>query len=144
MGICFKATAEVIFISMFISKAGTRPGNQPRCFRSITLTSFIFITKEKVAKMVCLARNTLHFIQYYYQEDKSIETAIYNLISLIENILRQNEFAFLDIEEWLRGNRKFIPDIKKKFELKAAISDIENHAWQAFRNNKKEYLYDPL
>lgn len=90
---------------LFIPKVGKRPGNQPKSFRPISLTSFLLKTMEKVVDMhmrsEILDIRPLHHMQHAYQKEKSTETALYNLKTQIDRAICAKEIAvgaFLDIE----------------------------------------------
>ena len=90
---------------VFIPKAGKRPGNNPKSFRPISLTSFLLKTMEKVVGLhmreEVLKHRPLHPCQHAYREGRSTESALYALTRKIERTLEQGEVAmcaFLDIE----------------------------------------------
>jgi hypothetical protein len=89
----------------FIPKPGRTPYELAKSFRPINLTSFLLKTMERLAdqsiNMGPLKRFPLERSQHVYQRGTSSETALHDLVSRIESVLRHKVFAlgvFLDVE----------------------------------------------
>jgi hypothetical protein len=90
---------------VFIPKPGRNSHCGPKDFRPISLTSFLLKTLERLVDRYLrdevLALKPLHPNQHAYQAGKSVETALRQLVVLVEKALDQQEVAlgvFLDIE----------------------------------------------
>jgi ribonuclease HI len=90
---------------VFIPKRGRASYSDPRAFRPISLSSFLLKTLERLVehhiRRGVLQGNPLHRKQHAYQSGKSVESALHQLVSRIEDALDRKEIAlaaFLDIE----------------------------------------------
>ena len=90
---------------VFIPKPGKNSYDQAKSFRPITLSSFFLKIMEKIIDKHIrdfLGSNCpLHDLQFAYQPGKSTETALHQLVSMIEDTLERREIAlaaFLDIQ----------------------------------------------
>ena len=92
---------------MFIPKPGRNTYSGPRDYRSISLTSFLLKTTERLVDRYlrdeALAIVPLHPNQHAYQAGKLVERALHQLVVRVEKVkvLDQHEIAlgaFLDIE----------------------------------------------
>jgi len=90
---------------VLIPKPGTSSYCGPRDFRSISLTTFLLKTMERLVDRFLgdeiLVLQPLHPNQHAYQAGKSVETALHQLVVWVEKALDQQETAlgvFLDIE----------------------------------------------
>jgi hypothetical protein len=82
---------------IFIPKPGRESYELAKSFRPISLTSFLLKTLERFVEQSIrdgpLKKYPLHESQHAYQEGKSAETALHNLVSRVEGALEQNSFA---------------------------------------------------
>jgi len=90
---------------VFIPKPGRSSYCGPKDFRSISLTSFLLKTMERLVDRFLrdeiLALQPLHPNQHAYQAGKSVETALHHLVVRAEKALDQQDIAlgiFLDVE----------------------------------------------
>uniref|UniRef100_A0A1B6LSC1 Reverse transcriptase domain-containing protein n=1 Tax=Graphocephala atropunctata TaxID=36148 RepID=A0A1B6LSC1_9HEMI len=90
---------------IFIPKPGRTSYDRAKDYRPISLTSFLLKTMEKVidrhVRVNVLGNCPLHTNQHAYQQGKSCETALHNLVGIIEQAIACKEIAlavFLDIE----------------------------------------------
>jgi hypothetical protein len=90
---------------VFIPKPGRNTYSGPWDYRSISLTSFLLKTMERLVDRYlrdeALAIVPLHPNQHAYQAGKSVEMALHQLVVWVEKALDQQEIdlgAFLDIE----------------------------------------------
>ena len=90
---------------VFIPKPGRNSYCGPKDFQPISLTSFSLKTLERLVDRFLrdeiLVSKPLHHNQHAYQTGKSVETALHQLVVLVEKALDQQEVAlgvFLDIE----------------------------------------------
>ena len=90
---------------VFIPKPNKPSYAEAKSFRPISLSSFILKTMEKVLdrhmRSTALFQQPLHPFQHAYQQGKSCETAVHQLVHRIEEALEKKEVilgAFLDIE----------------------------------------------
>ncbi len=90
---------------IFIPKAGKDDYSDPRAFRPISLTSFVFKTMERMVlwhlEGTSLKRLPLHRNQHAFRRDNCTEMALSKLVAFVEEALRKKEIAvgvFLDIE----------------------------------------------
>ncbi len=91
--------------AVFIPKPGRPAYDQAKSFRTISLTSFLLKTLERLIDRYirdgALRTSPLHRNQHAYLPGKSTETALHSLVGRIEGALGRKEFAlaaFLDIE----------------------------------------------
>jgi hypothetical protein len=91
--------------AVFIPKPGRNSYCGPKDFRTISLTSFLLKTLERLVDRFLrdeiLALKPLHPNQHAYQGGKSVETALHQLVVRVEKALDQQEVAlgvFLDTE----------------------------------------------
>jgi len=90
---------------VFITKPGRNSYCGPRDFRTISLTSFLLKTMERLVDRFLrdeiLTLQPLHPNQHSKQAGKSVEMALHQLVVRVEKALDQQERAlgnFLDIE----------------------------------------------
>jgi len=89
---------------VFIPKAGKSSHCQPKDYRPISLTSFIFKILERITETWIrehLDPNFLSKDQHAYTKGKSTESALHSVVSCIERALEFKNYAmgsFLDIE----------------------------------------------
>jgi hypothetical protein len=89
----------------FIPKPIKLDYTQAKAYRSISLSSFLLKTIEKLVdrhiRDGALRFYSLHRNQHAYQIGKSTETALHNVVTRIENAIEHKDIAFgafLDIE----------------------------------------------
>jgi hypothetical protein len=89
----------------YIPKPGKLDYTEGKSYHPIDLSSFLLKTMEKLVDRYirdCELRiHPLHRNQHAYQVGKSTETALHNVVTLIENAIQYKDFVlggFLDIE----------------------------------------------
>jgi hypothetical protein len=90
---------------VFIPKPGRNSYSGPKDFRPTSLTSFLLKTMERLVDRFIrddvVAVMPLHPNQHAYQDGKSVEMALHQLVVWVEKALDQQEIAlgvFLDIQ----------------------------------------------
>ena len=90
---------------VFIPKVGKSDYTDPRAFRPISLTTFLFKTMERVVQWYLeenvLPNNPLHKNQHAFSRGKGTDTALAALVDRLESAILRNEHAlavFFDIE----------------------------------------------
>jgi hypothetical protein len=75
----------------FITNPGKLDYTEAKAYRSISLSSFLFKTMEKLVERHIrdgsLREYPLHHNQHAYQTGKSTETALHNVVTRIENAI---------------------------------------------------------
>lgn len=92
--------------AVFLPKPGKKTYQDPKSFRCISLSSFLLKTLEKlidrnIREEIDKGKRPLHANQHAYMENKSTETALHNLVSMVEHTLDKKESAigcFFDVE----------------------------------------------
>jgi hypothetical protein len=89
----------------FIPKPGTLDYAEAKAYRPISLSSFLLKSMEKLVERHIrngsLRGYPLHRNQHAYQTGKSTETALHNVVTIIENATEHRDIAlgaFLDIK----------------------------------------------
>lgn len=88
----------------FIPKAGKTSHTTPKDYRPISLSSFLMKTLERILDIFIrnqLPSDRISRAQHAYTKGKSTETALHEVVSIIEDSFRKDEYvlaAFLDIE----------------------------------------------
>jgi hypothetical protein len=89
---------------VFIPKAGKVSHTTPKEFRPISLSSFLLKTLERLIDMHIKENTDIEekcTMQHAYLKGKSVESALHEVVSIIERNLHEKEYtlaAFLDIE----------------------------------------------
>ena len=91
--------------TVFIPKPGKKDYQDPRSFRPISLTCFLFKTLEKLvlweANNTCLVTHPMHKNQHAFRSNHSCEVALSKVITKIEKAILNGQYAlgvFLDIQ----------------------------------------------
>jgi hypothetical protein len=89
---------------VFIPKPGRKTYSGPKNYRPISLTAFILKTMERLVDRYlrdeALDLSPLHPNQHAYQDGKSNETALHQLVIRVDKALEQRDITlgfFLDI-----------------------------------------------
>jgi hypothetical protein len=89
----------------FIPNTGKLDYTEAKAYRLISLSSFLLKTMEKLVdrniRDGVLTIHPIHSKQHAYQEHKSTEAALHNVVACIENAIEQKDIglgAFLGIE----------------------------------------------
>jgi ribonuclease HI len=90
--------------AIFIPKAGKSGHSGPKDYRPISLTSFLLKTLERLVDLRLrdtLSNGLLRKSQHAYLKGRSVETALHEVVGIVEKSLHFKEFtlaAFVDIE----------------------------------------------
>jgi ribonuclease HI len=87
--------------TIFIPKPGKKDYSEPRAFRPISLTSFLFKTLEKLVYKHIKDNLSLHNNQHAFRQGRNTESALSFTIDYIEKSILRKQYAlavFLDIE----------------------------------------------
>lgn len=129
----------------FIPKPGKSDYNSPKSFRPISLSSVLLKGLERLIdtfiKDFLQHNESLQTNQHAYQVGKSTETALHELVNLIEKTLQEKEYAvgtFMDISGAF-DNISFLT-IKKELEERRINKHIK--AWICNMLENRQITYD--
>ena len=129
---------------VFIPKVGKVDYTDPRAFRPISLTTFLFKTMERVVQWFLeekvLPGNPLHKNQHAFTRGRSTDTALAMLVDRLESATLRNEHAlavFFDIEGAFDNVR---PEMVEKAMKQHNFPDLIVRWYTYYINNRKVKL----